>query len=41
VPRTLVWSLYALNVLIWSSTWVPVQLIPNVIGTRRAGAPVA
>jgi drug/metabolite transporter (DMT)-like permease len=26
VPRSLIWSLYALNVLIWSSTWVAIKI---------------
>jgi drug/metabolite transporter (DMT)-like permease len=26
VPRSLVWSLYGLNVLIWSSTWVAIKI---------------
>jgi drug/metabolite transporter (DMT)-like permease len=26
VPRSLIWSLYAMNVLIWSSTWVTIKI---------------
>jgi drug/metabolite transporter (DMT)-like permease len=36
VPRALVWSLYALNVLIWSSTWVAIKIgledVPPLLG---------
>jgi drug/metabolite transporter (DMT)-like permease len=36
VPRTLIWSLYAVNVLIWSSTWVAIKIgledVPPLLG---------
>ena len=36
MPRSLVWSLYALNVLIWSSTWVAIKIgledVPPLLG---------
>ena len=36
VPRSLVWSLYAINVLIWSSTWVAIKIgledVPPLLG---------
>ena len=34
MPRPLVWTLYALLVLIWSSTWVVVHLFSKTTGTR-------
>jgi drug/metabolite transporter (DMT)-like permease len=36
VPRSLIWSLYAMNVLIWSSTWVTIKIgledVPPLLG---------
>jgi drug/metabolite transporter (DMT)-like permease len=36
MPRPVVWSLYAMLVLIWSSTWVAIKLglddIPPLLG---------
>jgi drug/metabolite transporter (DMT)-like permease len=36
MPRSLVWSLYAMNVLIWSSTWVAIKIgledVPPLLG---------
>jgi drug/metabolite transporter (DMT)-like permease len=36
MPRSVVWSLYALNVLIWSSTWVTIKIgledVPPLLG---------
>ena len=36
MPRSLIWSLYAMNVLIWSSTWVAIKIgledVPPLLG---------
>jgi drug/metabolite transporter (DMT)-like permease len=36
MPRSLVWSLYAMNVVIWSSTWVTIKIgledVPPLLG---------
>jgi drug/metabolite transporter (DMT)-like permease len=36
MPRSLVWSLYGINVLIWSSTWVVIKIgledVPPLLG---------
>jgi drug/metabolite transporter (DMT)-like permease len=36
VPRTLVWTLYACLVLVWSSTWVAIKIgledVPPLVG---------
>jgi hypothetical protein len=40
MARPLVWTLYGLLVLIWSSTWVAAEVLTRGSGTRQRGVPV-